>query len=328
MRAFFYILSGAALWIGFACGHDDVVDELQPDAGPHFPGSDASSSFDANFTSDVSFAEAGDSTPPSQWSAPFLARTASDALHLTNCSNVTISGKQFVDISDDAIVLEGCNNVTITENDFSNVVGAIYVINSTNVTITWNRYQNVGNGTIGGGHSNFVQFNKSFGGVISHNKGIGGSSEDLISVFQSGGPDEANPLVIEYNAFEGTNWTSGSGSGMMLGDYGGSHIVARFNTLLSPGQVGFGVPSGTDIHITDNTIYGAQRTSSNVGIYVWNQSATACSGIEVARNKVKWFRADGVENAYWNAGNCGTVSGEATNDLHSLIDPKTLHVVL
>jgi parallel beta-helix repeat protein len=259
---------------------------------------------------------------------PFLGRTPSGPIHLTNCSNVTVSGKQFVNIDDDAIVIEGCNNVTITGNDFSGDVGAVYAINSTNVTITWNRFQNIGDGTIGSGHSNYVQFNNTWGGYVGHNKGVGGNTEDLISVYESGGASAASPLVIEYNAFEGTNWSSGSGSGSMLGDAGGTHIVIRYNTYLSPGQVGIGVPSGTDIHVTDNTIYGAKRTSSNVGIYVWNQATAQCSGIEVARNQVKWYRDDGVANPYWDAGNCGTVAGESSNNWNASIDPASLHVVL
>ncbi len=272
--------------------------------------------------------------PSDPWSVPFLGRTPSGQIHLTNCSNVTISGKQFVNIADDAIIIENCNNVTITGNDFSGDVGAIYALNSTNVTVTWNRFQNIGNGTIGSGHSNYIQFNNTWDGYIGNNKGIGGNTEDMISIYKSGGSSVSSPLIIENNAFESplppnpNAWSSGSGSGSMLGDSGGSHIIIRNNTYLSPGQVGIGIPSGTDIHIIGNTIYGAQRVSSNVGIYVWNQATTPCNAIEVSNNQVKWYRADGAENPYWNAGNCGTVSGESTNNWHAPINPNSLHVVL
>jgi hypothetical protein len=37
------------------------------------------------------------------------------------------------------IVIENCDNVTVTANDFTNVVGAIYALNSTNITVTWTR---------------------------------------------------------------------------------------------------------------------------------------------------------------------------------------------
>ena len=270
--------------------------------------------------------------PPagSPWSVPFLGRTPSSALVISGQSNVTISGKEFTNLANGtvAIVISNSSNITITGNDFANVTGAIYAVNSTNVTVTWNRFSNIGNGTIGSGHSNYVQFNNTWGGYIGHNKGIGGNSEDLISVYKSGGSDAAHPLVIEYNNFEGTNWTSGSGSGMMIGDAGGSHVVARYNTLLTSGQVGIGIPGGTDIHITDNVLYGAKRTSANVGIYVWNQSGGTCSGNEVTRNQVKWYNASGSENPYWNGGGCGTVAGESGNTWHATIDPTTLHVTL
>ena len=146
--------------------------------------------------------------PSDPWSVPFLNRTPSDSMHLVDCTDETISGMQFVNIANVAIIIERCNNVTITANDFSNVVGGIYVLDSTNVTITWNRYENIGDGTIGSGHSNFVQFNKSTGGYIAHNKGIGGNTEDIISIFQSGGTSASSPLIIEYNAFQGTDWSS------------------------------------------------------------------------------------------------------------------------
>ena len=107
----------------------------------------------------------------------------------------------------------------------------------------------------------------------------------------------------------------------MLGDGGGSHIVIRDNTFLSPGQVGIGVSGGTDIHVLDNVIYGAQRASSNVGLYVWNQTSGTCSGIEVAGNRVRWYTAAGAENPYWDGSNCGAVAGVSTNDWHAALDP-------
>jgi hypothetical protein len=208
-------------------------------------------------------------------------------------------------------------------------VGGVYVVNSTNVTVTWNRFQNIGDGTIGSGHSNYVQFNRSTGGYIAHNKGIGGNTEDMISLFQSGGASASSPLIVEYNAFQGTNWTSGSGSGTMAGDAGGSHIVVRYNTYLNPGQVGIGVPGGSDIHVLNNTTYGAQRGKSNVGIYVWNQGSGTCSGIEAGGNRVFWINASGKANPAWNAGNCGTVSNWDTNTWQdATIDPATLQVAL
>ena len=66
-----------------------------------------------------------------------------------------------------------------------------------------------------------------------------------------------------------------------MGDGCGAHMVIRHNTFLSPGQVGIGIACGTDIHITDNIIYGEMRPLSNVGIYIWNQY-TGDHGIIIA----------------------------------------------
>lgn len=276
----------------------------------------------------------GSATPTgtNPWSVPFLEREPSGPITCNGQSNVTINGKEFVGIGNDqsSIRITNCHNVIITANDFKDVAQPITVENSTNVKITWNRYQNITgpHQRNGSNRANFTQWVNSRGGVISDNKGIGGDTEDIISIYRSGGIDASNPLIIERNAFEGTNWTSTSGSGMMLGDDGGSHIVVRNNTLLNPGQVGIGIASGTDIHITDNVIYGEKRTSSNIGFYIWNQYSTSCSGNEVARNKVKWFDASGSLNPAWNAGNCGTVTGWSTNDWNAAIDPATLKVTL
>lgn len=270
---------------------------------------------------------------PAPWGIPFGGRVSSSAIALTNQSNVTIRGKGFGSIGNDvsSIQLVGCNNILITECDFTDCCQPITVVNSTNVEIRWCRYKNItGPHARNGTHrANFTQWDNSFGGSIHHNKGIGGDTEDIISIYRSGGTDTAHPLVIEYNWFEGTNWTSTSGSGMILGDGDGSHIVARYNKLLNPGQVGIGIASGTDIHLLNNIVYGEQRTSSNVGIYVWNQSGSTCSGHEVRGNTVSWLNAAGSINPAFNAGNCGAIAGWADdNTWVATINPATLHVTL
>jgi hypothetical protein len=266
------------------------------------------------------------------WSVAFMSRPASGPVVINGKTNVTVSGYSFRGIADRAITIENSSNVTIAANDFSGNVGGIYCLNSTNVSVTWNRFQNIGNGTIGGGHSNFIQFNACTGGYIANNKGIGGDTEDMVSLYKSGGADATHPLIVENNAFESplppdpNAWSSSSGSGTMIGDGGGSHIIVRNNTYRNVGQVGIGIAGGSDIHVLDNVIYGAQRPLSNVGVYVWNQSGGACSGIEVNGNRVRWTNAAGASNGYWNAGNCGTVTG--TNQRNAALDQLTLTVRL
>ena len=40
------------------------------------------------------------------------------------------------------------------------------------------------------------------GGYISHNKGKGGDTEDIVSLYRSGGT-AASPFIVEYNHFQG-----------------------------------------------------------------------------------------------------------------------------
>jgi nitrous oxidase accessory protein NosD len=122
------------------------------------------------------------------------------------------------------------------------------------------------------------------------------------------------------------------GSGIMLGDGGGSNVIVRENTCLSPGQVGIGVASGTNIRVIGNVIYGAPRVDSNVGIYVWNQYPSDMANIEVSNHRVRWYQQSGSENPYWNGelyeGRPNPVTGESSNDWHADIDPNTLRVIL
>jgi len=269
---------------------------------------------------------------PIQWSVDFLSRPASGPIYINGESNIKISNKSFSDIKGVAIIIANCHDVEITECDFSNVVGGIYILNSTNVTVTWNRFSNIGDGTIGDGHSNYVQFNHSFGGYIAYNKGKGGNTEDMISIYKSGGSSEDAPLIIEYNHFEGRNWVSRSGSGIMLGDNGGQYTVARYNKLLSPGQVGIGIASGIYISVIGNTVYGEKMPKSNVGMYVWNQYNTPLESSEITENRVRWYNQDGEEGPYWNGerakGRDFTPKGEENNDWYADLDPKELEVTL
>jgi hypothetical protein len=268
------------------------------------------------------------STP---WSVAFLARKPSGPIVISGRSNVVISGKQFVNLGAgvSAIRIEHSHHVTITANDFKNVAEGIMVLDSTDVVITWNRYENITgpHERTGANVGNFTQWEASWGGEIYHNKGIGGDTEDIVSLYRSGGSPAA-PLLVANNQFQGTNWSSGSGSGMMLGDAGGAYITVRDNILVSPGQVGIGVPGGSHIRILDNILYGARRSASNVGIYVWNQSGSPCSSIEVAGNRVLWTKADGVDSGGWDGGGCGTVAGWGNNDWHAALNPSALAVHL
>jgi hypothetical protein len=207
-----------------------------------------------------------------------------------------------------AIVLDGCTTpVTIRNVDFINVAKGVLAHMSNNVTVIDSRYQNITGGT-GGQTGNFVQFDKVNTGLIARNKGKDGTTEDIVSIYFS------NNITVEDNHFEGTNWTSASGSGIALGDANGTGNIAQRNRLLNVGQVGAFISGGTNNTIRDNIILGEARPLSNVGMYVWmNGGSTTCSGHTVDGNYVRWATEAGGANPYYNAGNCGPVTG--SNDL-------------
>ena len=269
-------------------------------------------------------APAASSTDP--WAVPFGTRPKSAAINLVNCSNVTISNLTFKNLGAYviAIRLENCTNVTIDSVDFDTVSEGVYALNSSGIKVRNVRYNNITGPSVRNGHNagNFVQFNKVTGGLIDHNKGIGGDTEDIVSIYQS------SHVTVSNNHLQGTNWTSTSGSGIALSDGGGSYNVASNNVLLNPGQVGIFTAGGTNNSILNNIIYGARRTSSNVGVYIWNQSSSACSGVTVNGNQVRWYNAAGSLNGFWNAGNCGTVAGWSTNQWNVHLDPLALGVKL
>ena len=209
-----------------------------------------------------------------------------------------------------AVVVEGSTSVRLEGLEISGSASGVYALESQGVAVVGNTFRNAGR--------NFVQFDKVTGGgnQIAGNSGanrLGASSaEDFVNIYQSSGTS-SNPLVVSGNTFR-DGGPSQSGSGIMVGDYGGSNIVVEGNSLVNPGQVGIGVPGGTNIRVVGNSVFSASQPWSNVGIYVWNQSDGSCGEIEVRGNRVEWYDAEGSPNPSWNGGNCGTVSGWDDND--------------
>lgn len=262
----------------------------------------------------------------SAWSTAFGSRPRSGAISLRGCRDLTISNKTFKDLGANviAIRLQDCHNVTIKAVDFINVAEGVLAVNSSNIRVIDSRYQNIlGPHTRDGSNrGNFVQFDNVNGGLIDHNKGKGGDTEDVVSLHRS------SNVVVEDNHFEGTNWSSSSGSGIALSDGGGSNNHALRNTLVNIGQVGIFIAGGTNSSIRDNVIYGEARPLSNVGIYVWNLSGAACSGHAVSGNRVYYLKPDGrTESGYWGGGGCGTVAMSG-NDFSASLTLSSLRVVL
>ena len=269
----------------------------------------------------------GSTTTPTTnpWSTAFASRPRSGAITLTDCRDRVISNRTFKDLGANviAIKLVRCHNVTIKAVDFENVAEGVYAVDSTNIRVIDSRYRNIigPHERVGLNRANFVQFHNVRGGLIDHNKGIGGDTEDVVSLYASSG------IVVEDNHFQGTNWESRSSSGIAIGDGGGSNNIARRNKLVNIGQVGMFIAGGTNNKILSNVIFGEQRPGSNVGIYVSDYSDGPCSGHTVSGNRVRFRNEDGALNGYWEGSGCGTVT-RSGNDWAAPLILSSLRVSL
>ena len=294
----------------------------QPLVGPPLPVSSAGATL-ATPTAALS----PDPTPPpvGAWSVPFGSRPDSEAINLRNCNDVVIENKTFRDLGPNviAIRIENCSNVTIRAVDFINVAQGVSAAHSESITIGDSRYSNITgpHARVGLNRGNFVQFDDVNDGLIAWNKGKGGDTEDIVSIYKS------HDVIVEANHFEGTaDATTTSGCGIGLSDEGGARNIARWNVLVNPGACGIFIAGGTNNEIVDNIVYGDARPQANVGIYVWNQSGKECAGNTVSGNEVSWLNASGDSNPFWDAENCDAAWMD--NDWAASLDVELLRVRL
>ncbi|PZW38681.1 parallel beta helix pectate lyase-like protein [Humitalea rosea] len=236
---------------------------------------------------------------------------------------ITIRNVVVRDTGDIGIYILGSKAITVEQSRVSNGLSGIFAQSSEGVRVHCNRLDDM-RGPIPRGQ--FVQFNRvqGAGNVISCNRGQNrpgtGDPEDAISLYISNGVPGA-PIRVERNLIIGGG-PSDSGGGIMLGDDGGSHLLAERNVLIDPGQYGIAVASGRYMTIADNLIYARRQPFTNVGITVWNQYPSACGNITIRGNQVNWTSRDGTPNPYWDAGNCGAVTGIAQNSFSAPLGPE------
>ena len=247
---------------------------------------------------------------------------ANHGILLIDSQRVTIRNVTIHDTGETGIYVRGSQSIDIIGNTITNSITGIVALASEAVNVSCNTLENV-RGPIPSGQ--FVQFNDVHGpgNQISCNVGRSqpgfGKPEDAISTYRSSGVD-ASPIVISDNLIVGGG-PSESGGGIMLGDDGGSNIVARSNVLVDPGQYGIAVASGKNMSILDNVIFGRRQAFTNVGISVWNQYPHDCRNITVSGNQVQWYAKTGAPNPFWDGENCGPIADLARNDFAAPISP-------
>lgn len=226
------------------------------------------------------------------------------------CRNLRIVNCYIHDSEGEAVYLDNCVDVLVQGNRLERIKTGVLVHRSSGVRVIGNYCQDV-TGPLPGGQ--LAQFDKvtGKGNAITNNYAINtlgkSNPEDMISLYQSHGTPDS-PILINNNYLVGdpslgSAGKSDSGSGIMLGDNGGSWQLCRNNTLISPGQVGIGVACGENIVVEKNLIVGHRSDVSNVGLYAWNQYDDQPAGQVTFRgNTVAWVNSQGDDNPYWDGG--------------------------
>lgn len=279
--------------------------------------------------------------PPTD--VPFLERPASGAISRSGGSavvieNVTIRGSAPNQLGGVAITVRGVRgDVVIRDVDLADVIGGIYIYDCIGtLTIENVRSRNIGDGTIGAGHSNHIQLaESSLTGAIRKSRFLGGRTEDMLSTWHSGGRGQGQELILEDNQLQGLvsdtattrAWISSSGTGIIISDGAGSPkngwIIVRRNTLLTPGQVGLQHIDGSGIQTLDNVVYGEKRAGNNNPITSWEGDP---KGV-IRGNRYYWTNADGSHPDPWmHRSPSGMVLTDNVED--PTIDPNALRIVL
>jgi len=274
----------------------------------------------------------------------FMARPASTQLIYQGQSNFVIENKSFYNIPFDTqnpsndhvcIMLIDCTNVTVRYCDFDTIGQPFAIFGGTNITVEWCRARNITGPSerYDTQNGNFLQtVNGPSYVTVQDCKIVGGDTEDIISLFS------ATNSVVQRCHIQGARadvidggWTSTSGTGIIVGDGGGSDCDVLDNTLYLPGQVGIGIAGGTNMTIDGNTIKQPSqlpRASSNVGIYAINYAGGSWGGHVVSNNNVRlWSDSENVWNGDYDGEGTGTTwTGNNFND--SSLDSADLSVTL
>ncbi len=155
-----------------------------------------------------------------------------------------------------------------------------------------------------------------------------GNPQDAINLYKSSG-DPTDPIQVVGNKIKGGG-PSTSGSGIMVGDSAGGHVLIKDNILIDPGQVGIGLSGGHHIQALNNLIYARQQPFTNTGVYVWNWNNhdPNCYSHTVQGNSVNWTHKTGFKNPNWDGGNCGLIAGWHNNTWDSNIGPSIEHLTI
>jgi len=212
-------------------------------------------------------------------------------IKLSHCSRIRITNCKLMNSSTYGIYLSQCSDIQVDHNYITKVSTGVYAEDCPDgqIRVTDNEMLNM----IGEPyHKDFVQYNRVNGAnnKICNNRleNIFGQSnpEDAINLYKCNGL-ENDPIYIANNFIRGGG-PSETGSGITIGDKGGSNQLAENNVLVNTGYIGMQVAGGTNIKIINNTIYSRAFPWSHLGLGYGNYSGQPSNNVTITGNKVNW----------------------------------------
>ena len=122
----------------------------------------------------------------------------------------------------------------------------------------------------------------------------------LVDALASNGT-AASPILVTGNMLRGGG-PSTTGSGITVGDQGGSYETITGNTVVNTGNIGMQVAGGTNIIMSNNVIYSTATSISHLGLGYGNYSGVASNNITMTGNKIKWMCGKASDLAYYPKG--------------------------
>lgn len=231
-------------------------------------------------------------------------------IELYDCENVTIRNCKFKSPKHQAIYIYGCKNVIVEDCTFENVNFALKASTSQGVRFEHNDVLNItgymytNNSDLFGGVVQTINVTGS-GNSISYNaiENIPGQCdlEDVFNTFGNSSGTANSPFMIKGNWIRGGG-TTNSGTGIVIGDYGGSYTTVEDNILVNSCQVALGVAGGQNMTLRNNLVYHKQLPNSNVGLVAYNWTPAQngkFQNVVVQNNRLNFTSKNGQIGTYW-----------------------------
>lgn len=257
-------------------------------------------------------------------------------IYLSHCNNVNIINCRLLNTTDIAIRLDYCTNIYISGCRISNVRAGVLAVSCTGgIKTIKNWFQNM-QGPFP--QASCVQYShcSGSGNAITNNKMENNPAmshgEDAINLYQCNG-NPGYPIVVTGNWIRGGG-PSTSGAGITVGDGGGSHEFVSNNIVINTGAGGIQTAGGTDITITQNTIYSSNFTWSGFGLACSNYSGSPVTDCTISNNIINWYAGkvsnyrDTVYKYNTGASNNPVPAGWYTNIINRSLDSTALPKII